>query len=71
MSFGLHQKHALQHVHYFHMNIPSMQASSRSFFVVVDYRLLVQEAPGKTLDLGLLDQTMVVCGVVFPHGRWF
>jgi hypothetical protein len=40
-----------------------MEASARSSFVAIDSYLLVQASPGKTLDLGISDQTMVVYGV--------
>jgi hypothetical protein len=40
-----------------------MEASARSSFVAIDSCLLVQTSPGKTLDLGILDQTMAVYGV--------
>jgi hypothetical protein len=46
--------------------MPSVEASSRSFFAV-DSRLLVRTAPGETLDTVLPDQRMATCGVVLPH----
>jgi hypothetical protein len=45
-----------------------MEESFRRFFVAVDSCLLVPTTLGETLDLGLPDWTMAVCGVLLPHG---